>query len=209
MGKYLGTCLLPALHLSFAAPASQSMISPPSRNGGREQSRAGQSRAEPHFDRIRPSQYRGGDLAVVFFWGIVPTGSWRLQSRKCCGFRADSEGQMASRNRQAERGAGRPLHSMIFSVALVMSCRVLSCPLVSRSLGCRPWVVSQLHSCPFQAVLAATACQCSATNIQEIDAPRCETSRAHTLATCVGMSLLVGSMACHRGLPIDSVGRPE
>lgn len=88
------------------------------------------------------------------------------------------------RQRQADR-------SMVFSVALVTSCRVLSCPLASKFLGCRPWVVSQLHSCPCPAFLAATALQCSAANIQNIDAPMRETARAHTLRSCVGMRLLV------------------
>lgn len=55
-----------------------------------------------------------------------------------------------SRQRQADR-------FMVFLVALVTSCRVLSCPLASKSLGCRPWVVSLLHSCPCPAFLAATA----------------------------------------------------
>lgn len=95
-----------------------------------------QSRAS--FDRIRPSPERGGDFAVVFFWGSVPTGSWRLQSRKCCGFGEDSEVQMDSRNR-TDRGTQTA--PMVSSVALVMSCRVPSFP--------NPWVVDlgSCHSC--------------------------------------------------------------
>lgn len=157
VGKYQGTLFTSVLHFGFATPASQSMILPLTtprswaEQSRKQQDRAEQSRAEPHFDRIRPSPQRGGELAVVFFWGssahrvltpAEPEVLWiRMQTLR------DRWTAKTDTQRHADRSGG----------PFDCTRHVLSCRLVSKPLGCRPWVVSQLHSRPCPAFLAATA----------------------------------------------------
>lgn len=155
MGKYSGTFLLSVSHFEFCDAGIAKHDFPPhdaADLGRGEQERAAQSRAEPHLIALGLARSEV-EMSLSCFLGfsghrvLAPAEpEVPVDSAQTLRDRMTAE---TDRQRLADR-------SMVFSVALVTPCCVLSCPLVSKSLGCRPWTVSQLHSCPCPAFLAAT-----------------------------------------------------
>lgn len=210
MAKYLGTWVLSHVAFEFRGsgivkhgPFPNPLIKRDSRAEGRAEGRGqsrGQSRAEPHLIAFGLASNEVGMSLSCFLRGYCPGGAHRVPAP------AEPEVQWIRRSistyRQMDRqrDAARPPKDL-----LGCTCQVLSCPLVSKFLGCRPWVVSQLHSCPYRAFLAATAYQRSVANMLQTDAPTRQTARAHTPTSCDGKRPLVMIMVCRPELPIETV----
>lgn len=209
VGKYLGTSTLVGVsHLSFATPASQSMILPLTKQQTwAEQSRKAQrqSRAEPHLIALGLARSEV-EISLSCFFGVqCPPDPGACRAGSAVGSAKTLRYRWTAETERIEARRPPP-----WSPRLQSSCPVVFPRFQTPGLSTLGRVTVAFLSLPgVSGGYHHTAVLCAAANIQNIDAPMRRPPELTRLHRVLGIRLLVERIACRLGLPIDSVDRQE